>query len=428
MCRFSHIILFSLLFYSQAGLVMMASNIVVEKKETLYSTKNGRAVGDVSLSIEVKSVETNPKEFYLIIGERNNDNIVDGGKANRSLWIFNKKISFNNLKKEAKDQDINLDSKGYRDLEPFSDASIKFDMKSWNEMKRQTKYAFSVNSPVGSEVILKLHFFLATVEKKTTTIDDDARVTLVFTVPQTESMADAQPRSTSPTTAQSQSQNRAQSQPANAQSPNEQGVVNLSERIGSQPQQQAMPADEIPEADRQKDTQAQAEEFQKRTDDLNLFITVKNKEMTSLLLDIEELSTGKRKIPPKELDSIELVLTEMRKKVEYWDKGYTDILLKEQTIQDKFTKFSSDQTIAIRQLTELRGKTSSPKDLLMKIGIISAVFMMLVMLLMQILKPFLSKKKMAKLQAAQMKMMQGQSQAKGIGSSATNIQSTISKI
>jgi len=150
--------------------------------------------------------------------------------------------------------------------------------------------------------------------------------------------------------------------------------------------------------------------------------------MASLLLDLEELNTSKRKIQAKELDSIELILSEMRKKVEYWDKGYTDILLKEEAIQDKFTKFSSDQTIASKQLAEMRGKVTSPKDLLMKIGIIAGVAMMFVMLLMQILRPFLSKKKMAKLQEKQMKMMQGQSQIKGVGGSATNIQSTISKI
>ena len=441
MSRLKNIFLFVLLFYSQACFLLTAGDIILVKKETLYSTKNGKQIGDLSLSVEVKSVESSQKEFYLIIGERNSDKIIEGGKSNKSLWIFNKKISFSNVKKEAKNQDINLDAKGYHDLEPFADSNIKFDIKSWNEMNRQSKYAFTVDAPAGREVVLKLHFFLATVEKKVTTIDDDARITIAFTVPQPGSTAatQTQPASTTssssaaaPATSSSAttSYSAPQSQPQNrapAQSPNDQReVVNLSERLSSQPQ--AARTNEQPDAERQKELKAQAEELQKRTEDLNLFITVKNKEMASILLDIEELSTTKRKIQAKELDSIELVLSEMRKKVEYWDKGYTDILLKEEAIQDKFTKFSSDQTIAMKQLAEIRGKATSPKDMLMKLGIFAAVFMMLVMLLMQILKPFLSKKKMAKLQAAQMKMMQGQSQVKGIGSSATNIQGTISKI
>ena len=441
MSRLKHIFLYVILFYSQACFLLTAGDIILVKKETLYSTKNGKQIGDLSLSVEVKSVESSQKEFYLIIGERNSDKIIEGGKSNKSLWIFNKKISFNNVKKEAKNQDINLDAKGYHDLEPFTNSNITFDIKSWNEMNRQSKYAFTVDAPAGREVVLKLHFFLATVEKKVTTIDDDARVTIAFTVPQPGTSASAtqtQPASTTTasstvpaaTTSSAATSSAPQSQPQNrtpAQSPNDQReVVNLSERISSQPQ--VARTNEQPDAERQRELKAQAEELQKRTEDLNLFITVKNKEMASLLLDIEELSTTKRKISAKEIDSIELVLSEMRKKVEYWDKGYTDILLKEEPIQDKFTKFSSDQTIAMKQLAEIRGKTSSPKDMLMKIGIFAAVFMMVVMLLMQILKPFLSKKKMAKLQATQMKMMQGQSQIKGIGSSATNLQGTISKI
>ena len=448
MSKLKNIILYVLLFYSQACFLMTAGDILLVKKEKLYSTKNGRQIGDLSLSVEVKSVESNKKEFYLIIGERNSDNIVEGGKAGRSLWIFNKKISFNNVKKDAKNQDINLDSKGYQDLEPFTDTGAQFDIKSWNEMKRQTKYQFSVDAPAGRKVVLKLHFFLATVDKKVTTIDDDARVTIEFTIPQPESNTAAQPptqtqQQSQPTSAatavsssqlqsqpqqqqQQQTQNRPQSPSPYAQSPNDQREVVLSERLNPIPP--GGRTTEMPDLERQREMKAQAEELQKRTEDLNLFITVKNKEMASILLDIEELSTTKRKIPAKELDSIELVLSEMRKKVEYWDKGYTDILLKEEAIQDKFTKFSSDQTIAMKQLSEIRGKTSSPKDMLMKLGIFAAVFMMLVMLLMQILKPFLSKKKMAKLQAAQMKMMQGQSQVKGVGSGVTNIQGTISKI
>ena len=431
MCRFKTIFLYIFLLYCPACFFMTASDIVLEKKETLYSTKNGRPIGDISLSIEAKSVDSNPKEFYLIIGDKNTD-IVEGGKSNRSLWFFNRKITLNDLKKEVKSQDINLDAKGYRELEPLSDTGIKFEMRNWNELKRQTKYMFSVDAPIGREVILKLHFYVASADKKTTTIDDDARITVSFTVPSPESLAAGQPRTASPApTAQSPAQNRTQSPSPNYSPQNDQGgVVNLSETIGSQ--QQGMREDETSDADLQKQLQAQAlaqaEELNKRKEEVDVLITVKNKEMASLLIDLEELVASKRKIPAKELDSIELVLSEMRKRVEFLDRGYTDVLLKDEAIQNKFTKFSSDQTVASKQLAEIRGKATSTKDLLMKIGIIAGVVMMFVMLLMQILRPFLSKKKMAKLQAAQMKMMQGQSQVKGVGSSATSIQSTISKI
>jgi hypothetical protein len=95
----------------------------------------------------------------------------------------------------------------------------------------------------------------------------------------------------------------------------------------------------------------------------------------------------------------------MRKKVEYWDKCYTDILLKEETIQDKFTKFGSEQTIALKRLAEMREKITSPKDLLQTIGIIAAGVMMFVMLLMQGLRPVMAKKKLKKMQEEQMKKL-----------------------
>jgi len=154
------------------------------------------------------------------------------------------------------------------------------------------------------------------------------------------------------------------------------------------------------EEDAKKLAQALEEERIQRTSDLNVFITVKNKEIASLLNEIEELSQNK-KTTVKTFDSLELVVNEMGKKVEYWDKGYTDILLKEEAIQDKFLKFVSDKTTALKMLAEEKQSRTGLPKWLTPFAVAAGVFMMGAMFVMQIVSRIKAKKQMLKAMQAQ---------------------------
>ena len=423
---FSFLLFCSPLCFSQPG----ANTVVLSKNEPLFSTRNGRALGNIALSIEVKSLDTNPKQFYLVIGERNSD-ILESGKTERSLWIFNKKFTLNELKKETKNQNFNLEARDFREFEPFFDSSTKFDMKSWEELRRQTRYTFYADGDPGREVSLRLRFYLASKDRKTTNIEDDARVSLSFTIPQPTptTTASTTQRQTTPTTTQSPQQNAYSAPPPQTSRPQsyEPGGVVLAETVGAQ---QAAAKSEKEAAAAQQQLLAQQEIAQRqRTDDVNVQITVKNKEIAAILFEIELMSDSKkRKVTKNEVDSLELNIVKLKKEVDLLDRGYTDILLKDPTIQDKFTKFSTDQVRATKMLEDIREQKLGSKNMLGTIGIIAGIVMMVALLLLQIVRPMLTKKQQQKTAQMQQKMQMGGSQAKNVGSAVGKIDSSMKGI
>jgi hypothetical protein len=301
------------------------------------------------------------------------------------LWLFNRAVTLNDLKRNVKNLDINIDAKNYRDFEAFNENNIKFELKAWDELRKQSRYLFFADdATVGKEVQLKLHFYIATVDKKKTTIDDDARVTLTFTVPQPVAVTSA-----------TVSKNKAQASTEE---------ISLTERaVGGNreltPVEQAM---EDKEAESRKLEQTQAAELAQRTDELNLFITVKNKEITLIVNEIETMpGVLNRKDKAKKIDSLELVVNELKKRVDLYDKGYTDILLKQETIQNKFTSFATDHTIAMKLLNEKREQLDAYKKWLMPVVGGFSALMMGGMFLLQIISRIKAKK-------AQVQMMQKQ--------------------
>ena len=351
-----------------------AGDIIFSGRETLYSTRTGKSLGEVSFSVEVKSLDANPKELYLIIGDRSGD--VIEGTGTRILWIFNRNISLNEFKRELKNNDYSLDIKNFSEFVPFSENNVKFEMKNWAEILKQTKYTFFTDAALGAEITLKLHCYTATKDKKKTTLDDDAVVTLVFRLSAANKpAATVQPEAVKPSAGVSQAQETGAGQSEEDKKKKE-------------------------EEDAKKLAQAQEEERIQRTSDLNVFITVKNKEIASLLNEIEELSQNK-KTTVKTFDSLELVVNEMGKKVEYWDKGYTDILLKEEAIQDKFLKFVSDKTTALKMLAEEKQSRTGLPKWLTPFAVAAGVFMMGAMFVMQIVSRIKAKKQMLKAMQAQ---------------------------
>ena len=381
---------FILFFYSVACFTSWG-DAVFNNKETLYSTRNGKPVGSLSISVEVKSLDANPKEFYLIIGDKGNE-IVEPGKPNKSLWLFNRNFTLNDLKRNVKNLDITLDSKNFRDFVPFSENQIRFELKPWNEIRKQTRYIFYVDdAAVGKEITLKLHCYIGVEEKKKTTIDDDARLTLVFTIPATAAVSGSGSAAAVAAAAAA-----AAAGTGGGGADNKGGeVISLSEKISDLP-----PKEVSAEEEAQKQAQAQAADLAQRTNDANVFITVKNKEIAAVINDIEVMKSGKSgKMDAKKIDSIELVINELYKKYEYLDKGYTDILLKDVALQDKFTKFSSEHTVAKKLLADARQAHGARFNWLMPLGMGLGIFLLAGMFLMQIMAKIKAKK--AQLQAIQ---------------------------
>ncbi|MDR2231528.1 MAG: hypothetical protein LBE56_00225, partial [Tannerella sp.] len=69
----------------------VAGEPVFTARETLYSTRNGAAIGDLTLSIETKNAKNN--EWTLVIGDKGN-NFFDS-RDGKTLWIFSRKTSAN---------------------------------------------------------------------------------------------------------------------------------------------------------------------------------------------------------------------------------------------------------------------------------------------------------------------------------------------
>jgi hypothetical protein len=101
---------------------------VFTKKETLYSTKSGKSLGEVSISVEAKKADKNNNEWYLIIGS-NNSEIIDSKGDDKSLWIFNKRTNANDLKKELKNKDYPIEVKDISQFMPFCENGIRFDQR-----------------------------------------------------------------------------------------------------------------------------------------------------------------------------------------------------------------------------------------------------------------------------------------------------------
>ena len=381
-------LIFFILFFYQVCFYGSAGDILLTKKETLYSTLNGRSLGDVSFSVEVKSLVMNPKELYLIIGDKN-DEIIESGKANRSLWFFNGSTTINDIRRDLRTRDYTLEVKNFREFMPFCENEIKFELKNWNEIKKQTKLTFFLDAPYGAEVTLKLHVYVATVDRRRTIIENDARVTLAFMLPE-------EPPSNTTVTSTSMSlgggSGGSGGGASGSGSNNTGGGVTLEHSVVNPPPGTI----EINEEEIAKKTM-EAERL-KQILELDAFISEKSKEINFLMIDLDQMTQDKsRKITMKMLDSMELAINEWRKKVEYYEKGYSEILLKDKSLLNKFTQFSSDQSVALNMLSDARHTIKSKYSWLTPVGIGLGVTLLGGMFFMQIFNQIRSKRQMLKM-------------------------------
>ena len=150
-------------------------------KETLFSTKNGKAIGEVLFSITPKNATPTNNEWLLIIGSPTGK-IVEA-RTETTLWIFNHKTNAIQFKKDLKNQDYPVEVKGLTELMPFCENGIRFVLKDWDELRKQTQLSFFINASPGEKVTLRLVCYTATSDKKRITIDDEAKVKIEFEVP-----------------------------------------------------------------------------------------------------------------------------------------------------------------------------------------------------------------------------------------------------
>jgi len=297
---------------------------VFSKKETLYSTKNGSAIGDLLLSIEPKAAN----EWILIIGDRGN-NFFES-RTERTLWVFNKKVDANTFKRDMRNRDYPVEVKDLSEFSPFCENGIRFDIKDWEELTRQTQVSFFLNASAGQTVTLRLVFYTSSQDnRKRTTIDDEAKIRIDFTIPDPAAIVQQQ---------------RA------AQVAQEAELISLTEKIdyeAAAKQREAMREDSL--------LQAEAANRGERTALIISFISERNREISALQDEVNALVEDKKtKVNVATIDSLITIADEMKNRVDYWENGYSDILLTNEDIHDRFSKFRIAHTLTLKKLDDLK--------------------------------------------------------------------------
>ncbi len=342
---------------------LTAGETLLTRKETLYSTRTGNPILDLPCSIEVKSVDTNPKEFYLVFDEISNERVASDD-VRKSLWIFNKNFSAKELKKNLKDRDYPIETEDINLFLPFSKNAITFVLKDWSEVRSHTQFPFYADAPAGSYVELQLRIYIATKTRKKTTIDDEAELKLRFRIPQP---------------------------PVAAKKANSvDDSIRMTRHGGSFP----IPDREEQEAQQEDSLRMEEEKRTKQAHALETLIAGKQGEADALLLTLTQLSESKeKKTPASTLDSLEAIVLDFRQKAGFIEKGHSDILLTNESIQDQYTRFGTTLSIATKKIEELRQQPEETNWLLYA-GIGLGIVVLGSSLFMQIWNPIRMKRQL----------------------------------
>jgi hypothetical protein len=299
---------------------------VYSKKETLYSTKNGSAVGNLLLSIEPKTAN----EWVLTIGDRGN-NFFES-RNEKTLWIFNKRTTANDFRKEMRNRDYPVEVRDINEFSLFCENGIRFELKDWEELRRQTQVSFFINASPGQNVTLRLVFYASSQDsRRRTTIDDEAKVRIDFVVPNPSASATGNANT--------------------ATSAREGEVISLTERIDPAVAEQLRRA----RLEEEALSQAEGASREQRLVLLNTFLNERNREITKLQEEVDMLlADRKTKVDAFKIDSLELVAEELKKKIDFWENGYADILLTVEAVHDRFTRLRLSLTAASRKVDELK--------------------------------------------------------------------------
>ena len=372
------------------------------KKETLYSTKSGLPIGDLLLSIEPKNYNANNSEWILTIGDRG-EKFFDT-QNEKTLWIFNQKKNVNQFVKDLKNRDYSLEVKGIKELMPFSENGVPFDLKDWDELRKQTQTTFTAKASPGEKVTLRLVFYTATSDKKKTTITDEAKLRIIFEVPKITAQGVVQPQ-----------------QSNNVVTLERQATGGASGAQSSDTDEEIDP--QILEAQRQDSIlRAEAATKEQRRALLDAFIMERNKEIALLQNEVNALLDNTETIVKEStIDSLITVTGELKNKVDYWENGYSDILLADEAIHDKFSKFRIAHTLTLKKLDELKDLQKPysgilnfiKNNLLLSLGIVvgGAVFLKFFLKLLKKIQSLIKSKinqKISKMKADAQKRLQEQ--------------------
>ena len=230
-------------------------------------------------------------------------------------------------------RDYAVEVKDINDFSIFCENGIRFELKEWEELRRQTQVSFFINASTGQQVTLRLVFYASSQDRRRTTIDDEAKVRIDFVVPDPSARA-------------STSTSAAGSAPAP-----EGELISLTERIDPATAAQLRKQKEEEDALLQSETANRGE----RTVLLNSFITDRNRDILLLQEEVNELLADKKtKVEGFKIDSLVTIAEEMKKRVDFWETGYADILLTEEAIHDKFTRFRLAHTATSKKIDELK--------------------------------------------------------------------------
>ena len=322
------------------GFCITADVPVYSKKETLYSTKSGSSIGELLLTIEPKNVNAKNIEWVLIIGD-NGSKFFESNKE-KTLWIFNKKQNVSAFKRDMRNRDYPIEVKDLTVLMPFCENGIRFDVKDWDELRNQTHVPFYLNASPGQNVTLRLVFYTASSDAKRTTIEDEAKVKIEFEIPDPSTLL-MQSQLLTPAQTQMQAQQGGGAAAGG-------GLAALSDNIDYEEDAR------IREARREDSImKAEAANREQRVVLLNAFITERNREVNDLQQEVNTLLADKKtKVSEPVIDSIATVADEMVNRVDYWEKGYTDVLLSEEGIHDKFSTFRIAHSLTLKKIEELK--------------------------------------------------------------------------
>ena len=294
---------------------------VFSKKETLYSTKNGSAIGNLLLNIEPKG----DNEWTLTIGDRGG-NFFES-RTERTLWIFNQRTDAATFRRDMRNRDYPVEVRDLNEFMPFCENGIRFELKDWEELSRQTQISFFINASAGQIVTLRLVFYASSQDnRRRTTIDDEARVRIDFEIPNPAVVA--------------QQQRAAQ----------EAELISLTEKIDYE-------AVAAQRAAQREDSLLQAETANRgeRMVLLNAFIAERNREISALQDDVNaRLADKKTKVSDATLDSLVTIANEMKNRVDYWENGYSDILLTNEEVHNRFSGFRIAHTLTLKKIDELK--------------------------------------------------------------------------
>jgi len=313
---------------------------VYSNKETLYSTKNGIPIGDLLLTVEPKNPNAITSEWVLTIGDKG-EKFFDT-QNEKTLWIFNQKQNVSKFVKDLKNRDYSLEVKGIKDLMPFSENGIQFELRDWDELRKQTQVTFIAKASPGEKVTLRLVFYTASSDKKKTTITDEAKLRITFEVPRF-------------ITRNNQGQGGSQRQGGGNEVTLERKAAGGAGSAGY-PNEPEEIDPQILEAHRQDSImRAEAASKEQRRALLESYIVDRNYEIGLLQNEVNTYLEDKQtKVSELTIDSLITVVGELKNKVDYWENGYSDILLTDEAIHDKFSKFRIAHALTVKRLDELK--------------------------------------------------------------------------